>query len=172
MIMTSAAVRNTAGSARRAGGHKSRSSMVLTIDSLSSFKIDNSMFVRMILLLILFAALVSGCGQRASQTERGPAPHEQAPFSEGEHIDLVLINQSAEPIFAVILQTADGGQSTENLLQEGPLPIGQSITLHDVPAGIWHIIVQDVDGKSRIYPSQTLHSEQAYSLIIDAYHWD
>lgn len=139
--------------------------------SILNSKLSSMVFRFFLLSIVGYVAFAAGCGQRVVQAPDGASRHAHAPFAEGDHIDLVLINQSAEPIFAVVLQTEDGAYTTENLLQDGALAIGQSVTLHEVPPGIWHIIVQDVDGRSKVYASQPLHQERAYSLIIDAYNW-
>lgn len=129
--------------------------------------------IRWWLIAALFFALFSNsCAHRATQAPEVPDEGPQFDISEENQTVLVLINQSAEPLDGLFLRPHRHPEATENLLEDVSLPVGQSVTLHGVPAGTWDILVQDVRGQTRTYAMQKLSADHEYSLIIDAYHWE
>lgn len=114
----------------------------------------------------------TACGGQQHTSGADSTVQQRQPEIPKGSATIVLINQSAEPIHRIAIAPHQESDVTDNLLQEGPLIVGQSIALEGFPAGTWDISVQDSSGKSRTFKKQRIDDHKEYSLIIDAYHWE
>lgn len=113
----------------------------------------------------------NGCTGQSSENAAAKSASIHHTQFDGEGATLVLINQSAEPIRYISVAPSELQMPDTNLLESGFLAVGQSVDISGLPPGTWDIYIEDRMGRSRTYPAQTLEADNAYSLIIDAYHW-
>lgn len=126
----------------------------------------NSLLLSLLLILglSLTTAACGGKQRRADAQQAGQA----ALVGSAE---LVLVNESAEPIFFIQMSpSADPGWG-EDLLGEEVLLVGQSFRITGLARGMWDIRVVDSSGNKKEMYRQEIGANGTYTLTIDSYGW-
>lgn len=125
--------------------------------------------ILMSLFLALFAMLMTtACGGKQSSSQASNTAHGAATAAGSE---LILINNSAEPVFFIVMSQSSEPEFGPDLLGENVLPVGGSFRITGITAGLWDIRVMDSSGNKKDFYRQTFDGRTAYQLEIDSYGW-
>lgn len=125
-----------------------------------------------VLLVSAMLFLWNGCASQHAENDVAVATSNPPPTFDGKPANIVLINNSTEPFRGIFLAPSDTHTPETNFLESESLAVGKSVEISGLPPGAWDIHIEDRMGRSRIYRSQSLAADEAYSLIIDAYGWE
>lgn len=123
----------------------------------------------------LFTFATFGCA--SSQQPSQPAPQTQSPPPSQDHgryvtgSDLVLVNNSAEPIYYIQMSSSANPSWGDDLLGADVLMVGASFRITGISAGLWDLRVIDSSGNKKEYHRQNFDGRNGYHIVIDSYGW-
>lgn len=126
----------------------------------------NSVLLAVLLTLGLSFTTAACGGKQTTDSGQRPAAAAQAGTSE-----LVLLNESAEPIFFIQMSPSADTNWGEDLLGEEVLHVGQSFRITGIARGMWDIRVVDSSGNKKEMYRQEIGTNASYNLTIDSYGW-
>ena len=132
-----------------------------------------------LLLTLLSAALVAfatfGCSASQPQghqaTASAPSVSGQVQGRHTAGSELVLVNNSAEPVFYIYMSSSSDPSFGSDLLGSDVLMVGSSFRITGIAPGLWDIRVTDRSGNKKEFFRQNFNGSDAYHLVIDAYGW-
>ena len=103
-----------------------------------------------------------------SGTSAGPVQAQGPAVGASE---LILTNNSAEPIFYIHMSPSSDTTWGEDLLGSSVLHVGEQFRISGITPGLWDIRVVDSSGNYKELRQQTIGSGGSYSLEIDSFGW-
>lgn len=84
---------------------------------------------------------------------------------------LLLVNNSAEPIFYVHMSPSSQTAWGDDLLGSAVLHVGEQFRITGIAPGMWDIRVVDSSGNKKEFYRQEVGVGGSYTLNIDSYGW-
>lgn len=125
-----------------------------------------------ILTLLLVGAMSMTMGAcKKNKNDDNAASQSRGSSSRVGQSELLLVNNSAEPIFHVHMSPSAESTWGDDLLGSSVLHVGDQFRISGIAAGLWDIRVVDSSGNKKEFYRQEVGASGSYTLNIDSYGW-
>ena len=124
------------------------------------------------LFALLLATGCSSSGGYVIPEAPTPSARGQQP-SSAQRVGAVLVvrNASREPVIGVFVRQT-GTQSWGDNVLAHDIPMNGTLTLTDIPAGRWDILVVDSSRNFKIFENERMDWNARYNLEVDHQNWE
>lgn len=119
---------------------------------------------------LLSAVLVASMSMSFAACNKNNGGGVSQPAAVGSS-ELLLVNNSAEPIFYIHMSPSNDTNWGPDLLGEAVLHVGEQFRITGIAAGVWDIRVVDSSGNKKEFYRQNVGTSGSYNLNIDSYGW-